>query len=101
LNSYQLEQKLNAVLRDLAIIKAKVSQMPQVTVQVSSRYAPTLIALEKLGGRGYALQVSQVTGRHRAFESKLLNDLVVLGLAVKSRVGRLRVFSLKKVGVFS
>jgi hypothetical protein len=66
-----------------------------VQVQVSSRYLPTLNALKGLGS-GSATEVSKVTGKSRAFESKNLNELFGRGFLCKQLKGRRKIFSLKE-----
>jgi hypothetical protein len=53
---------------------------------------PTITALSNLGS-GSASQVSKVTGRSRAFESKNLNELYAMGLLDKQAHGRTKIFS--------
>ena len=90
------------ILRKLEVIDAKVSMLPQVHVQVTSRLLPTIAALKALGGQATASQVAQVTGRARATESACLNELVGRGVAVKAKVrrtsrgGPVRVFTLRE-----
>ena len=90
------------ILRKLEIIDAKVSMLPQVTVQITSRLLPTIAALKALGGKATASQAAQVTGRARATESACLNELVGRGVAVKKAVkrsergGPIRVFTLRE-----
>lgn len=86
---------LEKVLKRLEVIDAKVSGLPQVQVQVSSRFTPTMAALSSLGG-GTATEVSQVTGKSRAFESKNLNELCMMGLLRKQERGRTKFFVLKQ-----
>jgi hypothetical protein len=75
-------------------LNAKVSQMPQVRIQVSSRLLPTMIALQKIES-GTATQVSVITQRCRAFESKNLNELQMMGIVTKQRRGREQIFRTK------
>ncbi len=89
---------LEKVLKRLEVIDAKVSGLPQVQVQYSSRFTPTLTALSSLGG-GSASQVGRVTGKSRAFESKLLNELYGRGLISKQKRGRMKVFVPKQQNV--
>ncbi len=79
------------VLKQLEVIDAKVSGFPQVQVQVSSRFLPTINAISVLGC-GTATQVSKITGRSRAFESKNLNELHAMGLLKKRGQGRMKIF---------
>lgn len=89
---------LAKLVRDIEDLNAKVSQMPQVQIQVSGRLLPTLVTLQKLES-GTATQVSAVTRRCRAFESKNLNELYMLGAVSKERRGHERVFTPKKVAM--
>jgi predicted transcriptional regulator len=86
------------ILSRLDIIDAKVSGMPQVQVQVSEKSLITLMALEKLNRPALASEVAGITGRARAFESKILNELWSKGILIKTKDGRKRVFQLKKAG---
>jgi hypothetical protein len=91
MRNYEIMAAFEKVLKRLEVIDAKISRMPQVQVQVSSRFLPTINALNSLG-EGTASQVSRVTGRSRAFESKNLNELYTIGLLSKHRQGRTKVF---------
>jgi hypothetical protein len=91
----EIKAMLASLIKQLEGINAKVSQMPQVQVQVSSRLMPTLMALQKIEA-GNATQVSQITQRCRAFESKNLNDLYMLGLVSKQRRGHESIFGAKR-----
>jgi len=93
MKDFELRAAFNKVLEYLHIIDAKVSAMPQVQVQVSSRFLPTLNALTKLGRSATATEVAAVTGCTRAHESMILNELVGRGLLVKEKQGRKKVFS--------
>ncbi len=95
MRSFEIALALDRILKRLEVIDAKVSGMPQVQVQVSSRFTPTLSALSNLGG-GTASQVSRVTGKSRACESKILNELSAMGLVNRQRQGRMRIFVPKK-----
>ena len=96
MRSFEAKAAFEKVFKELAVIKALVSDMPQVQVQVSSRLLPTINALIKLGGSGTASLVCKITGRSRASESANLNDLVGRGLLLKSSVGRSKVFALRE-----
>jgi len=91
----QLRIELDKIFRKLDIIDAKVSVMPQVQISVNNRYLPTLNALHKLGGCGYATQVAEVTGRARAHESSNLNTLAQMGVVERKRLGKTVFFTLK------
>ena len=95
MRSFEISLALEKILKRLEVIDAKVSGMPQVQVQVSSRFTPTLNALSTLGG-GTASQVSSVTGKSRACESKILNELFSMGLVSRQKQGRMRIFTPKK-----
>lgn len=92
----ELRVTLARLVKELEGLNAKVSAMPAVQVQVSSRLLPSLLALQKLDG-GTATQVSLVTGRCRAFESKNLNDLHLLGVVSKEHQGHERIFRVKRL----
>jgi hypothetical protein len=94
----EMRATLAKLVREIEGLNAKVSMMPQVQIQVSSRLLPTLLALQKLQS-GTATQVSAVTQRCRAFESKNLNDLHMLGVVSKERRGHERVFTPKKMAM--
>lgn len=83
------------ILHKLEIIDAKVSRMPEVRVSISSKFLPTWIALKKLNGYVTATQVSQITGRHRAVESGILNELWRMGLLDKRKQGHARIFKIR------
>jgi hypothetical protein len=85
---------LAKIVKSIECINAKVSQIPQVQIQVSSRLLPTLIALQKIES-GTATRVSAITQRSRAFESKNLNELCLLGAVSKQRRGHERIFTPK------
>ena len=78
-NIFQVGITLEKILRKLEAIEAKVNGLPEVQIQVSHRFLPTFVALTKLGC-GTASQISRVTGRARAFESKNLNEMHAMGL---------------------
>ncbi len=94
-NLFEIGLTLDRILKKLDAIDAKVDVLPSVQVQVSSRFLPTFVALTKLGF-GTASQLSLVTGRARAFESKNLNEMFAMGLLDKRRCGRSQVFTPKK-----
>ena len=86
MNSIELKTTLTKLLKRVEALDAKVSQMPQIQIQVSSRLLPTLVALQKIDS-GTATQVSQITQRYRACESKNLNELSMLGAVTKQKLG--------------
>lgn len=90
-NMFQIGLTLDRILKKLDAIDAKVNVMPQVQIQVSHRFLPTFMALTKLGC-ATATQLSRVTGRARAFESKNLNEMHAMGLLDKRREGKSQVF---------
>ncbi len=100
MNTWELSKQLVAVkeeiLAKLAIIDAKISVFPQVHVQVSSRFLPTLNALNAIGRPATATEVSQITGRSRAHESLNLNDLWARGLVTKEKQQKKQVFKVKE-----
>jgi hypothetical protein len=101
MNSTELRTILTKLLKRVEELDAKVSQMPQIQIQVSSRLLPTLMVVQKIGSTT-ATQVSQITGRCRAFESKNLNELSMMGVLLKQRKRREKIFSVKaggKIGV--
>lgn len=98
-NIFQVGITLEKILRKLEAIEAKVNGLPEVQIQVSHRFLPTFVALTKLGC-GTASQISRVTGRARAFESKNLNEMHAMGLLDKERQGRRQVFAPKQPSVF-
>ncbi|MCL5877648.1 MAG: hypothetical protein M1540_07545 [Candidatus Bathyarchaeota archaeon] len=91
MNDVELRATLAKLVKQIECIDAKISQMPQVQIQVSSRLLPTLLALQKIGS-GTATQVSRITQRCRAFESKNLNELCLMGAVSKQKVGHEKVF---------
>jgi predicted transcriptional regulator len=95
MRKFEIMAAFDKVLKQLEVIDAKVSGLPQVQVQVSNRFLPTMNALSALGC-GTATQVSKVTGRSRAFESKNLNELHAMGLLKKRRQGRMKIFEVVK-----
>ena len=95
MKAFELRAWFEKILRKLDIIDAKVSEMPQVRVQVTSKFQPTINALTKIGRAASATEIAQVTGRCRAVESSLLNDLVGRGLLLKERQGRVCAFALR------
>ena len=97
MRAFELRAWFENVLKKLDVINAKVSAMPQVQVQVTSKFQPTINALAKLGKPSSASTVAQVTGRNRAVESALLNELAGRGIAEKRREGRTCLFSLRDV----
>ena len=96
-NVFQISLTLDRILKKLEAIDVKVNELPSVQVQVSNRFLPTFVALTKLGC-GTASQLSRVTGRARAFESKNLNEMHAMGLLDKKRQGKSQVFAPKQVG---
>jgi hypothetical protein len=99
-NIFEIGLALEKILKKLEVIDAKVNGLPQVQVQVSNRFLPTFMALTNLGS-GTASQLSQVTGRTRAFESKNLNEMHSMGLLDKKRNGKSQVFYPKLPNLFS
>ena len=95
MRSFELRAALEKILGKLDVIDAKVSGLPQVQVQVNSRFLVTLNALAGLGGSGSAGQVAAVTGRCRASESAVLNQLARMGVLSVERVGKRKVFRVK------
>jgi hypothetical protein len=95
MRSFEIKMLLEKVLKRLEVIDAKVSGMPSVQVQFSSTFLPTVNALTALGSAS-ATQVSRVTGRSRAFESKQLNELKAMGIVSKQAQGRTKVFAVKQ-----
>ncbi len=90
----EIRATLTKLIREVEGLNAKVSQMPQVQIQVSTRLLPTLLALQKIES-GTATQVSLITQRCRAFESKNLNELHLLGVISKESKGHERIFEMK------
>jgi hypothetical protein len=90
-NIYQISLALDKILKKLDTINAKVSVLPQVQIQVSNRFLPTYMSLTKLGS-GTATQISSLTGRARAVESKSLSEMYAMGLLNKKRQGRNLIF---------
>lgn len=99
-NIYQIGVTMERILRKLEAIEAKVNGLPQVQIQVSSRFLPTFVALTKLGC-GTASQICQITGKARAFESKNLNEMHAMGLLDKKRDGKSQIFAPKKASILS
>jgi hypothetical protein len=99
LKDLEVRAAIAKMLKQIERIDAKVSQMPQVQIQVSSRLLPTLVALQKIGS-GTATQISLMTSRGRAFESKNLNELHMLGAVTKQTTGRAKIFKVKDPNVF-
>ncbi|MEM2107853.1 MAG: hypothetical protein QXL10_01015 [Candidatus Bathyarchaeia archaeon] len=94
MKAFELRAMFERVLRKLDVIDAKVSALPQVQVFLHVRTLATVMALIRLGGSASASEVAAVTGRHRATESAVLNELVRCGVAVKEKRGRAKVFRL-------
>ncbi len=99
-NMYEIGLTMEKILAKLEAIDAKVNGLPPVQIQVSSRFLPSFVALTKLG-YGTASQLSRVTGRARAVESKNLNEMHAMGLLVKKRDGKSQLFYPKQPNVFS
>lgn len=96
MRSFEVKAAFDKVLAKLDVIDAKVSAMPNVQVQVSCKFLPTLNALGKLGRPATSGEVAEVTGRHRATECQVLNELAGRGIVAKQRVGRRILFSMRK-----
>jgi hypothetical protein len=90
-NIFEIGITLDKILRKLEAIDTKINSLPQIQVQVSNRFLPTYAALTKLGS-ATASQLSSVTGRTRALESKNLNEMYATGLLEKKRQGKNQVF---------
>lgn len=90
----EIRATLAKLVKEVEGLNAKVSQMPNVQIQVSTRLLPTLLALQKIES-GTATQVSLITQRCRAFESKNLNELHLLGMVSKQAKGHERIFGVK------
>lgn len=99
-NIYEIGLTMQKILAKLEAIDAKVNGLPPVQIQVSNRFLPTFVALTKLGC-GTASQMSRITGRARAFESKTLNEMQAMGLLSKKRSGKSQVFYPRHPNVFS
>jgi hypothetical protein len=95
MRAFELRAWFEKVLQRLEVIEAKVSSMPQVQVQVTSKFQPTINALAKLGKPASASTVSQITGRHRAAESAFLNELAGRGVVTKQKQSRTCLFKLR------
>lgn len=95
MRDFELRAAFRKILEQLRIIDAKVSVMPQVQVQVSSKHLRTFSALVKLGKSATASEVAAVTGCSRAHESKILNELVGRGVVMKEKQGRKRIFKVR------
>jgi hypothetical protein len=91
----EIRATLVQLVKQVEGINAKLSQMPQIQIQVSNRLLPTLVVMQKIES-GTATQVSLVTRRCRAFESKNLNELCMLGVLSKRTRGHQRVFVVKR-----
>jgi uncharacterized membrane protein len=96
MRDFELRAAFSKVLEYLHIIDAKVSAMPQVQVQVSSKHLRTVSALVKLGKSATATEVAAVTGCARAHESKILNELAGRGIVTKEKQGRKRIFKVRE-----
>jgi hypothetical protein len=99
-NIYEIGLTMQRILSRLEAIEVKINGLPPVQIQVSNRFLPTFVALTKLGC-GTASQMSRITGRARAFESKNLNEMSVMGLLTKKRAGKTQVFYPKHPNVFT
>lgn len=86
-----LEARISAVAQDLKMPRGKSR-----TVYLSVGQQATVDALKNFAAPVSAEQISAVTGRARAVESKYLNELFRSGLAAKEKRGRMRVFGLKE-----
>lgn len=95
MRDFELRVCFRKILEKLDIVDAKVSAMPQVQVQVSSRHLRTVSALVKLGKFATATEVAAVTGCSRAYESMILNELVGRGIITKEKQGRKQLFRVK------
>jgi PAS domain S-box-containing protein len=84
-----------SLTKRLDIIDAKMNDLPHIEAQTSNRLLPTLTALTKIGV-GSATQISKITGRSRAFESKNLNDLHLMGVLTKHSEGKQKIFRSKQ-----
>ena len=87
----EIKTTLTRLMKQIEEINAKISRMPQIQIQVSSRLLPTLLALHKVES-GNATEISMITRRCRAFESKNLNELCMLGVVSKQRKGHESIF---------
>ncbi len=95
MRDFELRATFRKILEQLRIIDAKVSVMPQVQVQVSSKYLRTFSALAKLGKSATATEVAAVTGCARAHESMILNELVGRGILTKEKQGHKQIFRVR------
>jgi hypothetical protein len=95
----EIKAVLAKLLKQVEGIDAKVSQIPQIQIQVSNRLLPTLLALQKIDS-GTATQVSQITNRSRAFESKNLNELSMMGVLVKEKKSHEKIFKINNPDQF-
>ena len=84
-----------SLTKRLDLIDAKMNDLPHIEAQTSNRLLPTLTALTKIGV-GNATQISKITGRSRAFESKNLNDLHLMGVLTKHSEGKEKIFRSKQ-----
>jgi len=80
----------------------KLHKLPHVDISnkeiltLSKPLQETFFALNKLNGEGTATQVSHITKKRRATESRLLNELDTIGLVFSDRIGHKKYFFLKK-----
>lgn len=96
MTDFEVRRHFGKVLEKLDVINAKVSGMPQVQVQLTSRYLLLIQALQSFGRPVSAGEVAMYVGMSRAYVSMRLNDLVDRGLVVKHQEERKKVFSLKR-----
>ena len=96
MNKFQVEACFKKILSDLEVIKAilRVIPVPNVTLTVNSLQYRYVMALQKLGGSGSAIQVSQVIGVSRPNASMNLNILVNSGVIAANKEGKTKVFLL-------
>jgi predicted transcriptional regulator len=95
MRSFELRAAFERVFKELSVIKALVSGMPQVHVQVSNRFLATLNALGRLNRPATAGEVAAITSCSRAHESMILNELVGRGIVTKEKQGRKHLFKAK------
>lgn len=87
---------LCAILDQLEELNAQLDASPQVFVSITHEESLTLVHLKYLGGTAEASEVAKLTGRARATESHILNNLVRRGICIKRKVGKKVYFTLKE-----
>jgi len=79
----EMRMFMDKVLKSLEMIEAKVSALPVVRINFDKLYSPTLVAMASLNRPAHADDLARMTGISRAYQSKILCELVDRGAVAR------------------